>query len=519
MGKLNRSDGFSLAEVLFSVAIMFFVLTGIIGLMGVSSSMTVQAKQKTVLVNAVASEIDRLRGLPFDQLVSGSTQRDYSGVLVDVNMTVETKSAGGNEYYKLVRITATGEMQGETLSYSTSVVIRNPSNNMTLDSDPDAPTIAFTADAPTADEVFFAGERLGGGAIILKTRADSPSASLSEIRYQVAGTTLTQGNGSSAIFTPTSNPYYASPTWNTAAGSLADGFQTVTVTAVDSEQRTASVNRRFILDNTPALAPGIPSGIGLDSASVRLTWDAARDGGAGEDPAAWFWASQYQYSVYRQPLTGTTSPLTWPLAVQSTTPAAATVAEAILNKGPLSRDTSVTVSGPALTRASPPFSRFFVRVHSGRPRGIGESYADSTSLVVTRPELICDSSAQSTVAYGSKSGNRYATTPSLKVTKPNFPFTGTPVYSVRYRVPGGAWTAWPVTPITVTQNSGYVTLSSAAWSNGALVAYQFQVTITGITPSGYAGGTVLPAMETNIGKVTVAPAANTTRNLSADWGM
>lgn len=515
MSRLRRSDGFSVAEVVIATAIMFFVLTALVGLMGVSSNMTVQAKQKSILVNAVASEIDRLRALPFDQIQTGDVERDYNGVLVQITQTVETKTAMGSEYYKIVRIAATGTMQGQSLTYRTSIIIRNPENNMTLSTDPDAPQIEFTADAPAADEVFFGAERLNGGSIFLKTRAYSPANGLTEVRYLVGNSALIQASGASAVFTPTNNPYFASPTWNTAAGGLADGFQTVVAVAEDNQQRTATVKRRYIIDNSKPLAPGVPSGVALDSQMVRLTWNAARDGGVGTDPAAWYWASQYQYTLYREPLTGGGAPTSWPVAAQQTFAAGDSAAQSIMNAGPITRDASVTAGGPALSRSSLPFSRFFVRVYSGSPRGMGDAYADSTALVVTRPELICDSSAQSTAKVGSKSGNKYPLTLALNVTKPNFPYTGTPTYSVQYRTPTGTWQPWP-SAVTVTQSTNYVTLASTA--SLSLSVYYLKVGVSGVTPNGYAGGTALPVLETNAAKMPAA-AANTTYNLTLDWGL
>ncbi len=511
----RRDEGFSVAEVVISVAILFFVLTAIVGLLGATSRMTVQAKHKAVLVNAVASEIDRLRALPFDEIVSGYVQREYSGVVIDIAMEVETKQSMGTEYYKLVDITATGVLQGQSLTYDTTVAIRNPSNSMTLATDPDAPQVEFTADAPAADEVVFGAERLSGGSILLKTRAYSPSNGLVQVRYAVGGNTLVQASGAGAVFTPANNPFFASPTWNTEAGGLADGFQTVIVTAEDNQQRTATVKRRFILDNAASQAPGVPAGTAIDSLSVRLTWNAARDGGTGGDPATWYWASRYRYTLYREPATGGGAPTSWPVAAGAEVAAGATPAQAILNKGPIVTDVTVSAGGPALTRAVPPFSRFFARVYSGGPRGIGAAYADSADLVVTRPELICDSSAQSSVQVGAKSGPKYLYTLDLKVTRPNFPFTGTPAYAIYYKTPTGSWFPWTAAK-TVTTSSGYDTITSS--QPMSLSAYQFKVHVSGITPAGYAGGSPLPTMATNTAKMTGA-AKSTTYPLVLDWGI
>lgn len=518
MARDRRDDGFSVAEVVIAAAVLFFVLTGVVGLMGASSQMSVQAKQKSVLVNAVASEIDSIRAMPFDQIQSGSIEREMNGVSIVIDMTVETKQSLGTDFYKRVIIDASGTMQGKTLTYRTTAAIRNPENNMTLTTDPDAPQIEFASEAPAADEVLFGSERLAGGAINLRTRAYSPVGSLEEVRYGVENQVLVQSSGSPALFTPSGNPYFASPSWNTLSSGVADGFQTVSVTVEDDQQRTATVKRRYIIDNQPALAPGTPTGEGIDASSLSLSWPAARDGGVGDDPSAWYWASQYEYIIYREPLTGGGSPTSWPIAKSEIVHAGETPAVAIMNAGPISGVAVVAEPGPALTRATRPFSRFFVRVKSGRPRGIGTAYADSAQLIVSRPEIICDSSAQSSVAVGGKSGSTYPFTVTLNVTKPNFPHTGTPTYVVQSLDLTNASAVWTnmLSAQTGSDQNGYRVLTGS--KNLSLKRYAFRVLVTGVTPSGYSPGGTLPQMITNAGAMTVTPTSNSSQILTSDWG-
>jgi hypothetical protein len=288
---------------------------------------------------------------------------------------------------------------------------------------------------------------------------------------------------------------------------------------VDNQSRSTTIKRRYIIDNQPALAPGVPTGVGLNASNVTITWGAARDGGVGTDPVAWYWASQYEYTLLREPASAGGAPSTWPVAATAIVNAGASPAEAIQNKGPLSATALVAAPGNALTRATLPFSRFFIRVKSGRPRGIGTAYADSTALVVTRPELICDSSAQSSVAIGAKSGSSYPYAVTLKVTKPNFPYTGTPAYVVQSLDLSNAsavWTNMLATP-TVTSNTGFVTLTGS--KTMSLKPYAFRVLVTGVTPSGYSPNGALPQMITNAGKTPTSVSANTSYNLTLDWGL
>lgn len=517
-----RNDaGFSVAEVVIAVAIMFFVLTAMIGLMGVSSAMTVQAKQKSVLVNAVASEIDSIRAMPFNQIATGSVERENNGVQIVIDMTVETKQAAGKDYYKRVIMEATGILQGRTETYRTTVAIRNPDNNMTLTTDPDAPQIEFTSEAPAADEVLFGTERLVGGSINLTTKSSSPSRNLDEVKYVDGnGTPLIMSNGSQGLFTANANPYYVTTMiWNTNSSGIADGLHTVSVSVTDDQDGGDSETRKYVIDNHPALEPGIPSGTGIDASRLRLAWGAARDGGEGTNPVAWYWASQYEYTVHREPTSAGGAPTTWPVVRNEIVHAGASPVEAIKNDGPIAWDAVVANPGPALDRATRPFSRFFIRVKSGRPRGIGTAYADSTVLAVTRPELICDSSAQSSVAIGSKSGSTYPYNVTLKVTKPNFPYTGTPSYLVQsldLNNASAAWTDMVASP-TVTDADGCATLTGS--KKMSLKPYAFRVLVTGVTPSGYAPNGQLPQLITNAGRMPGSVSAQNSYNLTLDWGL
>jgi hypothetical protein len=518
MFRPKNDTGFSVAEVVIAVAILFFVLTAMIGLMGVSSQMTVQAKQKSVLVNAVASEIDSIRALPFDQIVTGSVERENNGVQIVIDMTVETKQASGKDYYKRVIIEATGILQGRSETYRTTVAIRNPDNNMTLTTDPDAPQIEFTSAAPAADEVLFGTERLVGGSINLTTKSFSPSRNLAEVKYaDKNGAPLIMSNGSQGLFTPNANPYYVTTMiWNTNTGSILDGHYSVSVFVEDDQGVPGSTSRRYIIDNYPALAPGVPSGTGVDSSTLALSWGAARDGGNDGQP---FWASQYEYTVYREPTLGGGTPTAWPVVKNEIVHAGASTVEAIKNDGPITGIAVVATPGPALDRATKPFSRFFIRVKSGRPRGIGTAYADSTVLAVTRPELICDSSAQSSVEIGAKSGSTYPYNVTLNVALPNFPYSGTPVYVVQsldLNNASAAWTDMVASP-TVTDATGYVTLTGM--KKMSLRPYAFRVLVSGIAPSGYAPSGQLPQMITNAGKTPMSVSKTTPYDLTLDWGL
>lgn len=544
--RIRSEDGFTVAEVVIAAAIMFVVLTAIIGLMGSSTQMTVQAKQKTTLVNQVSSVIDEIRSASFTDIDSWAGERTYypdgvNGLVVVVDTTIETKLDKGKPYLKVVTINALGTFQDDTFHYDTRVSIRNPEFGSTMASDPDAPQVEFLDGTPPADEILVGSQRYGSdgsgskGSINIYTRAYGPADPLALVKYEIAGAPMTSNSGGAGVvFTPDTNPFLApSTTWNTAQTTVvdgstvlkyADGFQTISVTAEDASHRTATARRRFILDNREADAPGIPYAIPLNSCSMVLGWAAARDGGTGADSIGWYWASRYEYSVYREPLSGGTSDITtWPRALVDYKVAGNTIAQAIQNRGPFTVRTAVAAtSTPALSRVNLPFSRYFVRIRSGGPTGIGNAASTSANAIITPPELICDSSAQSSVTVGAKLLGTYRHTVNFYVTSPNFPCS-TPsdlrqMYTVQYKTVDGSlpntWTALAGTK-TVTQRDGHVFISEVR-GLAKNTPYDWRVLVTGVTPNGHLGGTALPAMPTNTGRMADAT-IGVPRYLNAVW--
>lgn len=517
----RRDDGFSVTEVVVAAAILFFVLTAVVGLMGVSSRMTVDAKEKSILTNVVASYIDEVRATPWDQVQTPTApiQRVVNGVTVTITMNVETKATLGDEYIKYLRIGAVAMLNGQTQRYETRVTLRNPKFNRTLSNDPDAPIIEFDdAVAPLDDEVLFISERLKGGAIILKTKAYSPSDKVKEVRYEVAGRTLTpQLGGSPAIFSP--NPMvvtlWADPTWDTRQDGVIDGFQTVTAIVTDDKGRTTSAARRFIIDNIAPLAPpGAPTMTALTSAKVRMQWPAARDGGPDTLPN---YASRYQYQIRRELTSG--SPSSWTLVASDTVGAGATYADAVTNAGPLALDVTMDSAASSFyLRALPPFSRVWCSVRSGSPHNEPSSATarDCASLVVTRPEILCESGTsiyKSTcqtkiTGTGSKAKIDYIVT--LWVPKPQFPADmSAATYEVQYlnsASPSSGWVALGATQdapgyapkIDQTDSKATKITFDKQFAGSSGSALYFRVLIGGVKATGYgATGAVEPTLATN----------------------
>jgi len=122
-----------------------------------------------------------------------------------------------------------------------------------------------------------------------------------------------------------------------------------------------------------------------------------------------------------------------------------------------------------------------------------------------------------------KAPGKYTYTVDVAVTTPNFPTsTPEPVYTIEYKTQeaGSTWMPWSGSPRVVTYGDGYVRIAETRiMTTSNFKPYDFRVAVTGVTPSGYQGGTALPALYTNIGRmpltIALSPALNT---LFPVWG-
>lgn len=393
MPRRRDDDGFTVIEVVVAAAILFFVLTAIVGLLGASSSMTVQAKQRAVMTNAVASYLDGLRVRPWDEIVQpdGPIVMVVNGITVTINVSVETRSAeDGQELAKIVRVRAVSTLNGKSQMYETSIsILRNPNFARSLQTDPDAPVVFFTADAPPDESVIWE-DQWSGGALILRTKTFSPNDKIKSVRYDVTG----MPNGDPlAIYTPDPmvQTYYAAPLLNTVSAGLDDGFQTVSVTAIDDHERVGTQKRRFIVDNLAPQSPGSSTITSLTATDLEIAWPAARDGGTYDAPN---YASHYECEVSVEP--SQTQPSTAVNRVilnEGPLLAGSNVVRAVSNAGPIVYEAAVaSATAPVWERAVGPFSRFWARVRAYSPRGLTNGQWVQCSVPgYTRPELFCES--------------------------------------------------------------------------------------------------------------------------------
>jgi Tfp pilus assembly protein PilV len=131
----RRDEGFSVAEVVIAAAIMFFVLTAMIGLVGASQDMTVAAKRRTIVTNATAEYIERLRAVDFTKLamepegtVKAVEDVSYGGYTVRFSNRVVFPDGTGKKL-RSVYVKATTTIGGRTFTQNAVVHIKNPSDD------------------------------------------------------------------------------------------------------------------------------------------------------------------------------------------------------------------------------------------------------------------------------------------------------------------------------------------------------------------------------------------------------
>lgn len=305
--KGRSDDGFSVVEVVFAAAILFFALTALIGLMGVSSTMTGSARAKSVLSNAITSELDWVRSIPFEK-VGLTTQippgdipasRTYVKDGFTITMTFSVTDMTASNGTKEVRVNAVASRQGQQdVQSSAFAAIRNRIGTTMADAD-GAPIIEFIAPTP-APETVVVSNRIGGTGepLTIAAKAWSENYAISRIEFMIGTTRLRNGNSiyadvAQVDFSGTEPQEQLVFNWHTGqvdnAGiaSVLDGRRVVRVVAYDDQGRPSAARERiFLVDN---FAPAVPDGralqwqgwidsMGVAQQSLAALWNPAMDG-------------------------------------------------------------------------------------------------------------------------------------------------------------------------------------------------------------------------------------------------
>lgn len=517
--KLRADEGFSVAELLIASMILFFVLTAVVGLVGASTNMSVQAKNKALVTNAVATYIDEIRGYSWEDISSTDTgdpggpdgiyvmptvTRTISGVPVTISTTIEVKALNGEEYLKILRMNASAIVNGVSETYATRISIRNPAVSITLAGGAGAPRIEFDPSTPPENSVVYDDQVYWPtpGGLIIKTRASSPSGGITEVSYHLGGLDGTylrnqrDPSGAQALFQidPAASPVTNQSYWFTNQTYSVEGFQKIAVAAKDQQGRVATAYRTYIVDNLPA--QNAPSAVMLSANGVRslvATWSAARDGGTDARPC---YANYYPWTLLRQQKTGSSDINTWTTVRSETKSAGDNPAAAIRNGG--SQTVTFTAGSEML-----PFARYALKVGAAGPRGYESPSAAMSAPVMTIPEVFTvdspypytrtSTATLNKLLFGTK---EYYYDVTMYVSRPNFPVGSEAYTSIWKSTDMVTWTQLLLSPppsqVLTDTAAAKVTFTYKTGQTNAvkIVPLYFRVGVT-VTPDSGAPVTLL----------------------------
>lgn len=414
---MRRDDGMTLLEVVIASVILFIILTGVLGLLGQTIMIGSQARQINVATNAVNAYVEWVRAQPFDTIdSSGGSIETTTVVRGEYTVLIEpTVEEGDNDALKnlVLEVTVT-RTDGTSYAYSTTVVIRDRDQHMTAAqrSPTTDPKISFVTPTPPDGTVVWHDEGTGGSywkdsggttrPVQISLKAEASEGRTVEVVDIWCDDMfrLQDPFGNLAFWEVPEWTTMPSPfSWDIAQldndtppqRQVADGMRSIVAYVHDSNEVAVSAVRTLLVDNYPPVVPVPSDGSPVmshnpaGSMSGRLVWVPFPDGSTN--------AYSYELELERTQADGT-----W--------------AEA------------PGYVGSALSYAVPetPISRYQARLRAVSPRGLASDVV-SAGPFFTRPTM-----AATTYNFTYVNKNKHRIAPSLRVSAPEFPVTGTVSY-------------------------------------------------------------------------------------------
>ncbi len=500
----RKDEGFSVAEVVIAAAILFFVLTAMIGLVGASQRMSVDAKRRTIVTNAMAEYIDEIRAMDYKQIamyptggIRDTDPRVYGNYTVTFKNRVVFQDGANGEYLRTIYVSASCTINGQTFTSSSTVNIKNPANDTTAAklTDPDAPVIKFTTATAKPDSVLYA-KRVNNTTYDLNeigVEVRSPNDAIQEVQFKVGNVLVRDDqsdSGHDAIWTftpPRTGAFVVTSVWDTEQDGVSDGFQTLRAIAKDDKGLVSSVDRRFIVDNE---VPGVPTDLAANATTSRaaaVAFNAAPDPVPPSGGIASTFATRYEYTLRKEPLGYSSSVDSWSVVGVPVIIRNATSDVAAMQKGG-------RLSIPLVVE---PFSRYSISLKAGSPRDFNATPGVLSVPLVSRAEAV---SATCTTNYVKTGNSKYTDyTLQILVTRPSFPVSSV-TYVFEYKDPAtGEWLPFEFAEgwtATTGSTSPYVSIAGTFTDTQASRQLWLRVGMT-VTPSGPGGGTPLPVNYTN----------------------
>lgn len=476
----HEEGGFTVVEIVVAAFILFFALTALIGLLGMSTNLTASARSKSVLNNAISAEMDRIRSLPYSGIAyrtgptsTGQVVQERSEVIEGFRISYVTTivDRSGTNGTKEVTIVGTCVREGfPPTSSRMFAAVRNRVGGITTGTG-NVPVVQFMSMTPRADAILIANRTSDGVPIDVGVRATTTgenSISRIEIVVGVPGSNALMRNSATAHYTESSEKDFTGDStyaefifrnWYTTqvAPVIPDGRRVIRAIAYDQQGRASAPRERtFIVDN---VAPSAPTNVVLtgrvyaDMTQDLLPsqWTVPLD---GTDPAPYIEAD------IKEDQNGASDPEQWATVVQLQTPSVV---------------------------AAEPFGRYALRVRALSPMREKSPWAVSPR-VFTRP--IINGTSDVTRARRSASIDRWTFVTRLQLPAPRFPYAsgatvqllenGTPVAGFDSAAALAAWGARQ--PYSVER-----TLVMDLGKNATPTAPQYQLRAV-LTPLGFGGG-------------------------------
>ena len=428
--RLHDDEGMTLVEILVASVIMFIILTAVLGLVAQTTAMSVQAKRKTMLTNAVSAYVERVQGLPFAAVgvagvnTAGTLGAEYVEDEGDFRITIRpTVLPGANAALKTLRLNVTlTDTRGASQTLNTDVAIRNRSQYLLQSARNPAtdPVVRFIAPTPADGTVVFDNTWNEGGTLRSLTLGLFAEAStgrtIQNAKVWCDDTWLLKDSFENLSQWPIGIRTWNLNTfrWNTRQTEpvegvdteiVPDGMRTISIYALDSAGVSVFAVRHLLVDNRAPWPPGTPTPTVKTATATGLAWEQAMDGTTPADRYG-LWISRVK------------------------TPAE----YAANNSSELISVLTAEMPQPSYALATTAFTRYRAGVMAYSPRNLSSSLVEVAENFTSRPLLSGTYAVTERKAGGKK---YYQTTVNLSVTPPNCATHAQPQYTWYWRYSDG----------------------------------------------------------------------------------